>query len=54
VAVEKVKDFQSKFSDYVSTRKESILEAIRKEKAVTDSVNADLLAAITEFKQTYK
>jgi F-type H+-transporting ATPase subunit alpha len=54
VAVEKVKDFQAKFTDFLTTRKADLLTRIRKEKAVTDPIAADLKAAVTEFKQTYR
>jgi F-type H+-transporting ATPase subunit alpha len=54
VPVEKVKDFQAKLTDYLTTRKAPILKAIVKEKAMTDAISADLKAAVTEFKQTYK
>jgi F-type H+/Na+-transporting ATPase subunit alpha len=53
VAVEKVKDFQAKFLDYLNTRKADLLKKIRTEKAISDGVSADLKAAIGEFKSTY-
>jgi F-type H+-transporting ATPase subunit alpha len=54
VAVEKIKDFQSKLLDYLNTRKADLLKKIRDEKAVSDAIAADLKAAITEFKPTYR
>jgi F-type H+-transporting ATPase subunit alpha len=54
VAVEKVKDFQAKLSDFLDTRKGDLLAKLRKEKAVTDPIATELKAAVTEFKQTYK
>lgn len=54
VPVEKLKDFQNKLTDFVTTRKSDVIKAIEKEKAVTDGVAASLKAAITEFKSTYK
>src|SRR5213592_3259254 len=54
VAVDKVKDFQAKVTDYVVTRRAELLERILKERAVSDALAADLKAAITEFKQTYR
>src|SRR6267142_1400605 len=53
VAVEKVKDFQAKLTDFLSTRKADLLTKVRNEKAISDAVAADLKAAVTEFKQTY-
>jgi F-type H+-transporting ATPase subunit alpha len=54
VPVEKVKDFQSKLTDFLSTRKADVLTRIRNEKAVSDALAGDLKAAVTEFKQTYR
>jgi F-type H+-transporting ATPase subunit alpha len=54
VAVEKIKDFQFKLSDYLASRKTSLMEKIRNEKALSDPLIADLKAAVAEFKQTYK
>jgi F-type H+-transporting ATPase subunit alpha len=54
VAVEKIKDFQAKLSEFLATRKESLLANIRKEKAMTDSITNELKAAVMEFKQTYR
>ena len=54
VAVEKLKDFQAKLSDYLVSRKAELMGRISKEKALSDALTNDLKAAITEFKQTYK
>ncbi len=54
VAVEKVKDFQTKLTDFLSTRKADVLTKIRVEKAINDALAAELKAAVTEFKQTYR
>ncbi len=54
VAVEKIKDFQAKLTDFLSSRKSELLGKISKEKALSDALIADLKAAVTEFKQTYK
>ncbi len=54
VAVEKVKDFQNKLTDFLSTRKEPLLVRLRKEMAINDALGADLKAAVTEFKQSYR
>ncbi|MDB6024753.1 MAG: synthase alpha subunit [Verrucomicrobiales bacterium] len=54
VAVDKIKDFQAKLTDYLTNRKSDLVEKIRKEKALTDPLIAELKAAIIEFKQTYK
>jgi F-type H+-transporting ATPase subunit alpha len=54
VAVDKIKDFQGKLTDYLSSRKTELMGKIAKEKALSDTLIADLKAAVTEFKQTYK
>jgi F-type H+/Na+-transporting ATPase subunit alpha len=54
VPVDKVKDFQTKLTDYLQSRKADLIGRITKEKAMTDPIVADLKAAITEFKQTYR
>jgi F-type H+-transporting ATPase subunit alpha len=54
VAVDKIKDFQAKLTDFLSTRKGDLLTKIRNERAVSDAIAAELKAAITEFKQTYQ
>jgi F-type H+/Na+-transporting ATPase subunit alpha len=54
VAVEKIKDFQTKLTDFLNTRKAEVLTKIRNEKAISDAITADLKAAVTEFKQTYR
>jgi len=54
VAVERVKEFQSKFTDFLSTRKANLLETITKEKALNNDLIAALKAASEEFKQTWK
>jgi F-type H+/Na+-transporting ATPase subunit alpha len=54
VAVDKIKDFQTKLTDYLTSRKAELMGKILKEKALSDALTADLKAAVTEFKQTYK
>ena len=54
VAVEKVKDFQAKLTDFLATRKAELMTKIRTEKAFSDALAGELKAAITEFKQTYR
>ena len=54
VPVEKVKDFQGKLVDFFATRKADLLLKIRNEKAISDALAAELKAAVTEFKQSYR
>jgi F-type H+/Na+-transporting ATPase subunit alpha len=54
VPVEKVKDFQTKLTDFLNTRKAEVLTKIRTEKAINDALAGELKAAVGEFKQTYR
>ena len=54
VPVAKIKDFQAKLTDYLTSRKTALLAKILKERALNDALIADLKAAVTEFKQTYR
>jgi F-type H+-transporting ATPase subunit alpha len=54
VAVDKVKDFQTKLTDFLGTRKADLLLKVRTEKAISDALAAELKAAVTEFKQSYR
>jgi len=54
IPVEKVKDFQARLTDYLTTRKAEVLARIAKERELKDETTNALKAAITEFKQTYK
>ena len=54
VPVDKIKDFQKKLTDYLTSRKGDLIAKIQKEKALSDALAGELKAAVTEFKQTYK
>jgi F-type H+-transporting ATPase subunit alpha len=54
VPVEKVKDCQTKLTDYLASRKPDLLAKILKEKALNDALTAEVKAAVTEFRSTYK
>ncbi len=54
VAVDKIKDFQAKLTDYLTTRKAELLTKVRNEKALSDALTAELKAALTEFKPIYR
>ena len=54
VAVEKIKDFQNRLTEFLTSRKGELLARIRKEKALNDEITSQLKAAVTEFKQTYR
>ena len=54
VAVERVKEFQTKFTEFLTTRKAELLAKIDKEKALSDALTAELKTVADEFKQTWK
>ena len=54
VPVGKVKDFQHKLADFLTTRKTELMTRIANEKELKDATVNDLKAAVTEFKQTYR
>jgi F-type H+-transporting ATPase subunit alpha len=54
VAVNRVKEFQTKWTDFLTTRKIDLLRKITQEKVLSDGLNADLKNAADEFKRTWK
>jgi F-type H+-transporting ATPase subunit alpha len=52
VPVERVKEFQSKAVDFLTTRKPQLLAKILKERALNDALIAELRSAADEFKST--
>ncbi len=54
VAVERVKDFQLKLMDYLATRKEAALAAIRAKGQIDAEVEGLLKAALDEFKTIFR
>jgi F-type H+-transporting ATPase subunit alpha len=54
IEVDQVKDFQAKLEEYLTTRKESLLADIAREKALTDGIVSDLKSALEDFSKTYK
>jgi F-type H+-transporting ATPase subunit alpha len=54
VPVERIKEFQTKFTEFLETRKEELLRKIGKEKQIGDGLKADLKAAADQFKETWK
>lgn len=51
VPVNAIQKFEKEFYTFLDTEKPDILEAIRREKALTDDIKAKLDAAVKEFKQ---
>jgi F-type H+/Na+-transporting ATPase subunit alpha len=54
VPVNRVKEFQAKWTEFITTRKAELLRRIALEKALSDALKAELKAAADEFKQTWK
>ena len=54
VPVDRLKEYQSRFTEYFTTRKTELLGRIEKEKALSDALSAELKSAAEEFHQTWK
>jgi F-type H+-transporting ATPase subunit alpha len=54
VPVERVKDFQLKLTEFLSTRKADLLQKIAAEKALSPALLTELKAANDQFKETWK
>src|ERR1700689_3010210 len=54
IPVDRVKEFQNKLQEYLSTRKEAVLAKIRDKKQVDKEVEEDLKAALNDFKTTFR
>jgi F-type H+-transporting ATPase subunit alpha len=54
VPVERVKEFQTKLTEFLSTRKPELLQTIAVKKSLSDELTAELRAAIDQFKQTWR
>jgi F-type H+-transporting ATPase subunit alpha len=54
VAVERIKAFQAAWTDFLVTRKPTLLERIVKDKAVSPELATDLKAAAGQFKESWQ
>src|SRR4249920_3065465 len=54
VPVERVKEFQLKLTEYLSTRKPELMARIGKEKALSAPLTAEVKAALDQFKETWR
>ncbi len=54
VPVDRVKEFQLKLQDWLQTRKESLLRAIREKRQLDEDLESQLKAAMEEFKTTWQ
>jgi len=51
VAVEEVKTYQNKMQDYLTTRKEELLNKVRAKKQFDEEIEKELTTALEEFKK---
>lgn len=54
IPVDKVQDFQDKFEEFLTTRKDGLLDKIRNEKALSDDIVSELTQSVDDFKGSYK
>jgi F-type H+-transporting ATPase subunit alpha len=54
IAVDKVKDFQTKLTEFLTTRQDKILGAIRDKGAIDDATAAELKTAVGSFADSYQ
>jgi F-type H+-transporting ATPase subunit alpha len=54
VPMERVKEFQTKFTEFLTTRKAALLAKVEKEKTLSDTLKTELKAVADEFKQLWK
>ncbi|MDF1737789.1 MAG: F0F1 ATP synthase subunit alpha [Verrucomicrobiales bacterium] len=54
VPVNKIQDCQDKLEEFLTTRKDSLLDKIRNEKALSPELTEELKQAIEDFKSSYK
>src|SRR5688572_1217739 len=54
VPVDRVKEFQASWTDFLTTRKTEVLERIAAEKALSPELTGEMKAAAEQFKQTWK
>jgi F-type H+-transporting ATPase subunit alpha len=54
VPVDRIKEYQAKLTEYLTTRKDAVLATIRDKKAIDDGVTAQLKGALDEFKTIFR
>jgi len=54
VPVDRVKEFQNRLTEFLTTRKAELLQKIVLEKTLSEALTAELKAAADQFKQTWK
>jgi F-type H+-transporting ATPase subunit alpha len=54
VAVERIKEFQGRLTEFLTLRKDELLQRIAREKTLNEELVAELKAAADSFKETWK
>ena len=54
VPVERVKEFQTRVTEFLSTRKAELLQRISAEKTISPALSTELKAANDQFKEVWK
>ena len=54
VPVERIKEFQAQWTDFLTTRKGELLKKILDQKALSPELTAEVKSAADQFKQTWK
>jgi F-type H+-transporting ATPase subunit alpha len=54
VPVDRVKEFQARVTEFLSTRKAEVLQKIAAEKTISPGLSTELKAANDQFKDTWK
>ncbi len=54
VPVDRVKEFQAKFEEFLETRKSSYLDKLRNAKELKEDIVAELKTALADFKASWK
>lgn len=54
VAVERVKEFQNKLTEFLTLHKAAMLEAIAREKTLSEALAGEIRTAVDAFRQTWK
>jgi F-type H+-transporting ATPase subunit alpha len=54
VPVERIKEFQAQWTDFLTTRRPELLQQVLREKSISPELAADLKAAADQFKTTWK
>jgi transcriptional accessory protein Tex/SPT6 len=54
VAIERIRDYQTGLTDFLTTRKAELLKQILKQGMLSDSLTAELKAAADQYQEAWK